>query len=81
MRRMQQNGRSQAMMGFTALGGTFALATLAVAGPAVDGDLDRATLESMSSRLAELESRNQALQGRVNELEAVDTGERGESRA
>ena len=72
MRRMQQNGRSQAMMGFTALGGAFALATLAVAGPAVDGDLDRATLESMSSRLAELEARNQALQGRVNELEAVD---------
>ena len=36
MRRMQQNGRSQAMMGFTALGGTFALATLAVAGPVVE---------------------------------------------
>ncbi|MCH2160261.1 MAG: OprO/OprP family phosphate-selective porin [Phycisphaerales bacterium] len=61
-----------ARLGLTATLGTTLLAGSTLANTGSDDQTDTATLEAMSARLAELEANNQALQGRVNELEHAD---------
>ena len=71
MRRMHRDGFA-ARFGFAASLGTTLLVGSTTANTGSEERTDTASLEAMSARLAELESKNQALQGRVNELEEAD---------
>ena len=71
MRRMHRDGFA-ARFGFAASLGTTLLVGSATANTGSKERTETTSLEAMSARLAELESRNQALQGRVNELEEAD---------
>ncbi len=65
MRRMRDN---RCLVGTAVL----ALGAASGAGHAQESDVPAVTLEEMAQRLVDLESQNQTLQGRVNELESAE---------